>query len=92
MSSVATNPTEEVSPLQSSTALLAVFNKAAAAEGGNVLSQTAFVALVKNILAPMGLPKPSYKDLAVAFGVADEDKSGVVDVFEVRGALLFSDV
>jgi hypothetical protein len=58
----------EVSPLQSSTALLAEFNNSAAAGGSLVLSQAAFVALVKQLFAPTnGVLKPSDADLA--FGV-----------------------
>jgi len=73
-----------VSPLHSSAALLAEFNNAAAAGGSRELDKGAFVALVKQLLAPAAanLPKPSDTDLAVAFRVADADKSVSVDVFE----------
>jgi len=87
-SPVQSKPTEDESPLRSSSALLAVFKKAAEADGGDILSKSAFTVLVRNLLAPTKyIPKPTDEDLAVAFTMADEDMSGGVDAFEVLNCL-----
>ena len=87
-SPVESNPPNDASPLRSSSALLAVFKKAAEADGGDILSKSAFTVLVRNLLAPTkSIPKPSDEDLAVAFTMADEDMSGGVDAFEVHEVL-----
>ena len=58
------------------------FEATAAAASADDLSKVAFVALVRDLLDQKGIEGVSEKDLEAAFLLADEDKSGRVDVFE----------
>ena len=51
-------------------------------DGGGCLRLKAFTKLVQELTAEAGMPKPTKKDLVLAFEIADEDGSGTMNLTE----------